>query len=82
MAEKKEKQYVSDNARLMAEWNWEKNVELGFYPDKLTCGSAKKAWWKCSQGHKWQALINNRNKGRGCPECAKQKRMRNKNKTQ
>ena len=36
MAEKTEKQYVSDNARLMAEWNWEKNNELGFDPNKLT----------------------------------------------
>ena len=28
MAEKNEKQYVSDNARLMAEWDLEKNNEL------------------------------------------------------
>ena len=28
MAEKKEKRYVSDNAQLMAEWDWEKNKEL------------------------------------------------------
>ena len=32
MAEKKEKQYVSDNAQLMAEWDWEKNNELGLDP--------------------------------------------------
>ena len=30
MAEKKEKQYVSDNARLMAEWDWEKNNKLNY----------------------------------------------------
>ena len=47
MAEKKEKQYVSDNARLMAEWDWEKNNELGLSPQTLTLGSGKKAWWKC-----------------------------------
>ena len=28
MAEKKEKQYVSDNAQLMAEWNWERNADI------------------------------------------------------
>ena len=28
VAEKKEKQYVSDNAQLMAEWNWERNIEI------------------------------------------------------
>ena len=70
MAEKKEKQYVSDNARLMAEWDWEKNNKLGFYPDKITCGSGKKAWWKCGKGHEWEAIIDNRNNGIGCPYCS------------
>ena len=70
MAEKTEKQYVSDNARLMAEWNWEKNNELGFDPNKLTCGSDKKPWWKCEKGHEWQATISSRNSGCKCPYCA------------
>ena len=70
MAEKKEKQYVSDNAQLMAEWNWEKNSELNFDPKTLTLGSNKKAWWKCSKGHEWQANINSRNAGNGCPYCS------------
>ena len=69
MAEKKEKQYVSDNARLMAEWNWEKNNELGFDPSKLTYGSGMKVWWKCSNGHEWQAVVRDRNKGTCCPIC-------------
>ena len=70
MAEKKEKQYVSDNAQLMAEWNWEKNDELGFDPKILTLGSNKKAWWKCSKEHEWQATIFHRNNGMRCPYCA------------
>ena len=70
MAEKKEKRYVSDNAQLMAEWNWEKNNELDFNPENLTLGSTKKAWWKCSNGHEWQAIISNRNNGQGCPYCS------------
>jgi hypothetical protein len=69
VAEKKEKQYVSDNARLMAEWNWEKNNELGFDPSKLTYGSGMKVWWKCSNGHEWQAVVRDRNKGTCCPIC-------------
>ena len=24
-------------------------------------------WWICQKGHKWEAIINNRSKGRGCP---------------
>ena len=70
MAEKKEKRYVSDNAQLMAEWDFEKNHELGLDPHNVTCGSGIKAWWKCSRGHEWQAIIAHRNKGSGCPFCA------------
>ncbi len=65
-----EKKYIIDNAELMAEWNWEKNNELGFDPKVLTLGSNKKVWWECSKGHEWQATIANRNKGQGCPYCS------------
>jgi len=70
VAEKKEKQYVSDNAQLMAEWDWERNSELGMDPPNLTCGSHKKVWWKCDKGHEWQAVIGSRNNGCGCPYCS------------
>ena len=49
MAEKKEKRYVSDNAQLMAEWNWEKNNDLDLDPETLTFGSNKKVWWTCKK---------------------------------
>ena len=70
MVEKKEKRYVSDNAQLMAEWNWERNNELNFDPKTLTTGSHKKAWWKCTKGHEWQASVKQINNGSGCPYCA------------
>ena len=70
MAEKKEKQYVSDNARLMAVWNWEKNNAFKFDPQMLTVGSSKKVWWRCEKGHEWQAKIDPTNKGHGCPYCS------------
>ena len=73
MAEKKDKRYVSDNAQLMAEWDWEKNNELGFEPNTLTLGSGRKVWWKCCKGHEWQAYIYDRNNGKGCPYCAGKK---------
>ena len=72
MVDKKEKKYVSDNARLMAEWNWGKNNELGLNPQTLTCGSGKKVWWICNKGHEWQAQICSRKSGRNCPYCAGQ----------
>ena len=76
MAEKKKKRFVSNNAQLMAEWNWEKNAEFGFHPEKLTCSSGKKVWWKCKHGHEWQAIVANKAKGHGCPYCAGQKVVR------
>ena len=79
MAEKKEKQYVSDNARLMAEWDCEKNTGLGFDPTKLTLGSHTKVWWKCTTGHEWEAVIASRNSGCGCPYCAGKKVVRGEN---
>jgi len=71
MAEKKEKRYVSDNAQLMSEWDWEKNNKFGLFPHNLTYGSNKKVWWKCSLGHEWQAKICNRTiLRRSCPYCS------------
>lgn len=68
MAEKKEKQYVSDNAQLMAEWNWERNIDAA--PTQLTLGSGKKIWWKCNKGHEWEATVDKRSSGKGCPYCS------------
>ena len=67
MADKKEKKYVSDNAQLLAEWNWERNTDVD--PTKTSTGTDKKVWWKCKQGHEWQATVSNKAKGRGCPYC-------------
>ena len=62
--------FVSDNPLLMGEWNWERNIEMGYSPDSISYGSAQKVWWKCSKGHEWKASPNHRSRGRGCPECA------------
>ena len=34
MADKKEKMFVTDSPTLIAEWNWEKNNELGLNLNK------------------------------------------------
>ena len=69
-----EKQYISENAQLMAEWDWEKNDKLGFDPKTLTLGSRKKVWWLGECGHEWEAQIINRAKsGTGCPYCLNKK---------
>lgn len=40
-------------------------------PEMYTCGSNQKVWWKCSEGHVWQAPISRRYYQRSdCPVCA------------
>ena len=62
------KKYVSDNAHLMAEWDWERNAQ--YEPNKISFASHTKVWWKCSKGHSWDAAVAKRSLGQGCPFCA------------
>lgn len=72
-AEKRVKKYISCYDSLMAEWDWERNDAENIFPDKIPDGSHKKVWWKCNEGHTWQASVANRaRQGRGCPYCAGQ----------
>ena len=41
--------YIIENQEMMSKWNFEKNEQLGLFPDKLTCGSNKMAWWTCNK---------------------------------
>lgn len=59
------KKFLSENAELMKEWDWEANVDLD--PNKVTYGSHKKAWWKCQKcGYKWHQAIMERTR-KVCP---------------
>lgn len=55
------------NPNLAKEWDYEKNAPL--LPSQVLPNSNKKAWWKCSRGHVWEAVIESRNRGNGCPVC-------------
>jgi len=54
------------NPDLAAEWHPTKNEDTPF---DIRPASGKKRWWKCSNGHEWEAQIASRNAGRGCSEC-------------
>lgn len=56
---------------IASEWDREKNGDIT--PESVVCGSHLKAWWKCSKGHEWQAVIGHRSAGTGCPVCARMK---------
>ena len=63
------------NPTLAKEWNYERNDNLK--PDMVIANNSKKVWWKCNEGHEWEATIVNRNRGTGCPECYKFSRRKN-----
>ena len=50
------------------EWNYERNEDI--VPCSVSPMSHKKVWWRCQQGHEWQAVISSRVNGSGCPYCA------------
>lgn len=56
---------------LVEEWNYKMNNNL--QPNMFSKSSNKRVWWICSKGHQWQATINKRTAGRGCPICSNKK---------
>lgn len=61
----------SENPELSNQWHPHKNMPLT--PIDVSSGSGIKVWWLCSNNHEWEAVINSRNRGHGCPYCAGQK---------
>lgn len=52
---------------IFGEWHPTKNT---LTPDSVTKGSGRKVWWLGQCGHEWEAVVQNRVKGAGCPFCA------------
>lgn len=71
VSNKKDRSLAVVNPELAAEWHPTKNGLLT--PDKVMAKSGKKVWWQCKLGHEWQADIENRMYGRGCPYCGNKK---------
>ena len=53
---------------LAAQWHPTRNGALT--PDQVLCGSNRRVWWQCPQGHQWSAIVKSRTEGAGCPYCA------------
>ena len=68
---KKEENLLVKYPNIACQWNYEKNGKL--LPDMVSSMSSKKVWWKCAFNHEWQAAIESRAQGSGCPYCAGQK---------
>ena len=57
------------NTDVLREWDKDKNG--GITPDMISSGSSRKVWWRCEQGHSWQADVFSRTKGSSrCPYCS------------
>jgi len=59
------------NPQLCRQWHKTKNGTKT--PRDFTPYSRRKVWWQCEKGHSWEASINSRNHGTGCPYCSGQK---------
>ncbi len=58
------------NPKMAKEWHPTKNGKLT--PADVTLGTGKKVWWQCKKGHEWEATLNSRSRGTGCPYCNSQ----------
>lgn len=55
---------------LAAEWHPTRNGDLR--PYDVTLGARRKVVWKCATcGHEWEARVNSRSSGTGCPHCSR-----------
>ena len=63
------KDLASQYPEIAEEWDYEANGDLA--PSMVTAHSNKKVWWQCKKcGLRWEATINDRVNGKGCPYCA------------
>jgi len=64
------------NPDVAAEWDHVRNGAV--HPAAISPNSKQKAWWRCGAcGHEWQATVQNRTAGHGCPKCGIRRRARN-----
>ncbi|MBQ7224183.1 MAG: hypothetical protein IJX06_01340 [Clostridia bacterium] len=65
-----EKKFVADYPELLEQWDWDKNIALGYDPKYIAHKSKKKVWWKCKKGHSYQQPVDRKTvRGYGCPVC-------------
>lgn len=62
---------ATTHSNLLAEWDYTKNEIL---PSEIRAGSNKKVWWKCENGHSYQAVVYNKTTcNTKCPYCTNTK---------
>lgn len=67
----KDKSLAILKPQIASEWHPTKNTPL--FPSMFHPNSGKKVWWHCKEHHAWEASIDQRTRGRGCPYCSNKK---------
>ena len=76
----REKSIVCTHPEMAKEWHPTKNLPL--MPEKVTSGMGIDIWWLCSKcGNEYPAKPYSRKAGKGCPECGKKTRAKNRSLT-
>jgi len=65
---------MKENPELAKEWHPTKNGDLT--PEDVSAGSGIKVWWKCKEGHEWQASVYSRFGGNSCPYCSNKRLLK------
>ena len=68
-----EKSLLSTHPSIATQWDYNKNYPLR--PENFSFGSGKKMWWICPNGHSYEATLNHRTNGNGCPYCSGKKTL-------
>lgn len=62
---------VKENESLIKIWNTSRNDSIGLFPDAVTCGSKREAWWICQNGHEYQMpIVKKIRNPNSCPICS------------
>lgn len=71
---------LNNKDNILKEWDSQNTL----LPSQVSHGSGKRILWICSVcNHHWSATLDNRKKGKGCPQCGNKKRaLSNKLRTQ
>ena len=65
--------FADNYPHLLKEWDYDRNK--GLYPKMLPPHCGEKVWWICiTCRHSWQATMDARATGGGCPKCADKQR--------
>ena len=65
--------FAERHPELLVEWDYNKNL---IKPEEVSFSSRTKVWWVCPKGHSYEASVEQRHAGNGCPYCSNHRLLR------